>query len=107
MHKIDISQKEIHEKKCAKFFLVNSGSLCINQQQEFFHRDLPVFPLILIETLAERPLIQLSFSYFFFFGTKIYKIGIFKNLPFAKISSHKIFKNLPFAKKSTREIRLS
>ena len=27
-----------------------------------FHRDMPVFPLILTETLAEYPLIPLSFS---------------------------------------------
>ena len=70
----------------------------INQQQQFFHRDLPVFPLILTETLAECPLIQLSFSYCFFFGAEIYKLEIFKNLPFAKISTREIFKNLPLAK---------
>ena len=32
---------------------------------------------MLAETLAECPLIQLSFSYSFFFGTEIYQLEIF------------------------------
>ena len=55
----------------------------------FFFHDLHVFPLILTET-AEYPLIQLSFSYSFFFEAEIYKHEIFKNLPFPKISTHKV-----------------
>ena len=47
-----------------------------------FHRDLLVFPLVLTETLAECPLIQLFFSYSFFLGAEIYKLKAFKNLPF-------------------------
>ena len=39
----------------------------------FFYHDLPVFLLILTETLAKYPLIQLSFSYSFFFEAGIYK----------------------------------
>ena len=71
----------------------------------FFHRDLSVFQLILTKTLGECPLIQLSFSYSFFYGTEIYKREIFKNVLFIKISARKIFKNLPLAKRSTCEIR--
>ena len=77
----------------------------INQQQQFFHRDVLAFPLVLTKTLAECPLIQLFFSYSFFLGAEIYKLKIFKNLPFAKTSTRKIFKNLPFSKINTREIQ--
>ena len=63
--------------------------------------------VILTETLAECPLIQLSLSYSFFFGAEIYKLEISKNLPFAKISTRKIFKNLLFAKINIREIQFS
>ena len=72
---------------------------------EFFHCDLPVFPLVLTETLAECTLIQLSFSYCFFFSAEIYKLEIFINLPFTKISTRVIFKTFPFAKISTRVMR--
>ena len=43
--------------------LVNSAFFGINHLQ-FFHRDLPVFSLILTEALAEYLLIQLSFFLF-------------------------------------------
>ena len=48
----------------------------------FFHCDLPVFPLILTQTLVECPLIQLPFYYFpfsnaIFFGAEIYKLKTF------------------------------
>ena len=58
--------------------LINSAFFRINQQQQIFHRDLPVFPLTLTETLAEFPLIQLSFSYSFFFGVEIHKLENFQ-----------------------------
>ena len=70
--------------------LVDSAFFRINQQQRFFHCDLPVFPLFLTGTLAKYPLFQVSFSYSFFFGAEIHKIEIFKNLPFAKISTCEI-----------------
>ena len=96
--------------------LVNSASfflffffLRINQLQQFFHRYLPAFPLILIKTFANCPLIQL---YFLFFFTSLFvdsrKIILTKFLTFwrfAKIYTRKIFKSLSFAKISTREIR--
>ena len=68
--------------------LVNSAFLESIYSNSFFH-DLHVFPLILTET-AEYHLIQLSFSYSFFFEAEIYKHEIFKNLPFPKISTHKV-----------------
>ena len=37
--------------------LVNSAFFRINQKQQFFHRDLPIFQLILTETLVECPMI--------------------------------------------------
>ena len=94
------TKKSMH-KKCwlIQLFFRN------NQEQQFIHRDLPVIPLILTETLAECHLIKMSFSYSFFFVAEIYKHEIFKNLPFAKISTHKIFKNVPFAKISTPELQ--
>ena len=51
--------KKIHSsfKFEKKFFFLES----INNK--FFHRDLPVFPLILKEKLAAYPLVQLPFSY--------------------------------------------
>ena len=66
-----------------KFWLIQLFLESINNK--FFH-FLPVFPLILTETLAAYPLIQLLF----FFGTEIYKREILKNLLFAKISTSKI-----------------
>ena len=45
-----------------------------------------------------------DFSYSFFLKAEICKLKIFKNLPFAKISTGEIFKNFPFCKISTREI---
>ena len=69
----------------------------------FSHREMLIFPLILTETLAECPLIHLFFSYSFFLGAEIYKLKIFKNLPFTKISTREIFKNLPFSKISIHE----
>ena len=69
---------------------VNSAFLQSIHSNSFFFHDLHVFPLILTETLAEYPLIQLSFSYSFFFEAEIYKHEIFKNLPFAKISTRKV-----------------
>ena len=62
---------------------------------KFFHRDLPVFPLILTEILAECSMIQpwnLSFTYFFLFGAEIYELEIFKSLPFFKINAREISK---------------
>ena len=56
----------------------------IKQWQQFFCCDLPIFPLILTEKLAAYPLIQPSFSYSFFYVAEIYKLEIFKNLPFVK-----------------------
>ena len=70
---------------------VNSAFLESIYSSSFFFHDLHVFPLILAETLAEYPLIQLSFSYSFFFEAEIYKHEIFKNLPFPKISTHKVW----------------
>ena len=72
--------------------LVNSAFFSINQKQQIFHRDLPVFPLTLTETLAECPLIQSSFSYSFFFRAEIHKLEKFQNLPFANISTRKFSK---------------
>ena len=74
----------MHKINSAKFYQkkINKRSLI----DRIFHYDLPVFPLILTETLAEYPLIHMSFS----LGTEIYKLEIFKYLPIAKISTHKI-----------------
>ena len=108
-----------HAKYAQNSYFVKTNTQKINMLKEcwliqfivepvndkFFHRDMPVFPLILTKTLGECPLIQLSFSYSFFCGTEIQKREIFKNLSFAKISAPKIFKNLPLAKRSTCEIR--
>ena len=63
------------------------------KKKQFLHRELSAFLLILTET-AQCPLIQLFFPDSCFFWVEIYKIKIFKHLPFAKISSRKIFKNL-------------
>ena len=61
MHKIHILRKQIHEKNYAQKMLINFFLESINENS-FFHGDLPVFPLILKETLAKCSLIQLSFS---------------------------------------------
>ena len=45
---------------------------------------------ILTEKLAKYSLIQLSFSFSFFFGDEIHKVELFKNLPFAKLSTREI-----------------
>ena len=82
--------------------LVNSAFFLESINNKFFHRDLPVFLLILTEILAECPLIQLSFSYSFFFRAEIHKLEIFKNLSFAKISTCKI-RFFKLAKINTRE----
>ena len=66
-----------------KFWLIQLFLESINNK--FFH-FLPAFPLILTETLATYPLNQLLF----FFGAKINKPEILKNLLFAKISTSKI-----------------
>ena len=56
MHKINLLQKYIHEKKNAQKMLVNSAFFRITQYQQFFHRELPErLPLILTEALAECP----------------------------------------------------
>ena len=48
----------MNEINSAKFLeSVNNRSI----KNQFFYCDLPVFPLILTETLAKHPLIQLSF----------------------------------------------
>ena len=80
-HNINISWKKIQERKYAQKILVNSAFFRINQQQQFIHRDLPVFPLILTETLAinispfyTHPRFFLTFCSF----AKIYKLEIFK-----------------------------
>ena len=75
----------MHEINSAIFLESINNRLIINQ---FFPGDLPVFSLILTETLAKYPLIQLSFSYCLF--PEIYKNKIFKNLPFAKTSTREI-----------------
>ena len=49
----------------------NSALFRISQEQLFFHRDPPTFPLILTEALAKCPLIQPSFSYSFFFEADV------------------------------------
>ena len=85
--------------------MVNSAFFRINQKQQIFHRDLPVFPLTLTETLAECPLIQLSFSYSFFFRAEIHKLEKFQKLAICKHKYSQVFKNLPFANISTRKIR--
>ena len=64
--------------------LVNSAFFRANQKQQFFHCDLPVFPLILTEKLAAYPLIRLSFSCWFLYGDEIYKFEVFKYFPFTK-----------------------
>ena len=62
--------KKIRERKYAQKMLVNSAFFRVNQQQQFIHRDLPVFPLILTETLAITlvlfTLTQVFFSHFLF-----------------------------------------
>ena len=73
----------MHKINSAKFLEPINNRSIINQ---FLHRGLPVFPLILTETLVEYPLIQLPFLW----ETEIYKLEIFKNLPFSKISTHEI-----------------
>ena len=64
-----------------------------------------VFPLTLTETLAECPLIQSSFSYSFFFRAEIHKLEKFQKLAICKHKYSQVFKNLPFANISTRKIR--
>ena len=64
--------------------LINLAFLESINGNSFFYHDLHVFPFILTETLAEYTLIQLSFSYSFFFEAEIYKYKIFINLPFGK-----------------------
>ena len=64
--------------------LINLAFLESINGNSFFYHDLHVFPFILTETLAEYTLIQLSFSYSFFFEAEIYKHKIFINLPFGK-----------------------
>ena len=88
MQKIQISWKwNKKKKKAKKCWLIQLFLESINDK--IFHHDLPAFPLILAETLAKYPLIQLSFSYFCF-GAEMYKLKIFKNLPFVKITSREI-----------------
>ena len=73
----------MHKINSATFLeLVNNRSI-INH---FFHRDLPVFPLFLTQTLAEYPFDSVVFS----FGAEIYKLEIFKNFPLTKISTREI-----------------
>ena len=76
----------------------------------FFFNQSTSFSIVTCLTLtetAECPLIQLIFSYSFFFGAEIYKLKIFKNVSFEKMITCKIFKNLPLAKVSTPEVRFS
>ena len=72
MHKIHISRNKYMKKnmlkKCWLIHLFYNQSIAT-----FFYHDLPVFSLILTETLAKYPLIQLSFSNSFFFEAEIYK----------------------------------
>ena len=70
---------------------------------QLFHRDLIIFLLILTEKLATYPLNQMSF-YSFFFGVEIYKPKIFKNLPFAKISTREIRSVLACKNKYMRKL---
>ena len=65
MHKIYILRKKMHEKNYAQKMLVNFFLESINENS-FFHGHLPVFPLILTETLAKCSLIKTVF----FFGLK-------------------------------------
>ena len=53
-------------KKYAQQILINSAFLDSINNNSFFHRDLPVFPLILVETLAEYPFDSNIFFLFFF-----------------------------------------
>ena len=59
------TEKNIH-KKCWLIRLFFG----MHQQQQFFHRHLPVFPLIVAETIVKCPLIQLPFSDSFVFELK-------------------------------------
>ena len=58
MHRIHILQKRYTKKNNKKMrkkcWLIQL--FIINQKQQFLHRELPVFPLILTETLAKCPL---------------------------------------------------
>ena len=65
--KIIIGENKYTKINMLKKMFVNSAFFKNQSKQQFFHRDQPVFPLILTETLAECPLIQLSF---FSFGQK-------------------------------------
>ena len=92
-------------------FLFFSFSFRINQLQQFFHRYLPAFPLILIKNICRLSLGSTVFFSFFFFlslfvdSRKIILAKFLTFWRFAKIYTREIFKSLSFAKISTREIR--
>ena len=84
MHKIHISQKWTYKKIYAQKMLINSDF--------FYNRSVTtVFPLWpacppvdLDRHVNQMSLDSTVFFLFFFFGDKIYKLKIFKNLPLAK-----------------------
>ena len=92
-------------------FLFFSFSFRINQLQQFVHRYLPAFPLILIKNICRLSLGSTVFFSFFFFlslfvdSRKIILAKVLTFWRFAKIYTREIFKSLSFAKISTREIR--
>ena len=93
------------QKKYAQKMLVNAALFLEsinNSSFSIFH--LIIFLLILTEKLATYPLNQMSFSYSFFFGVEIYKLKIFKNLPFAKISTREIRSVLACKNKYMRKL---
>ena len=87
-----IFRENKYTKRYALKMLVNSVFFRINQKQEFIHRHLSVFPFTLTETSAECPLIQLTFSYSFFFGAKMVRfLSVAHSLWTVMISSHDFF----------------
>ena len=103
MEKIHISWKQVH-KKNAQNFLANSAFF----QNQSIATVFPSWPACLSvdldKNISRMSLDSTDFSYSFFLKAEICKLKIFKNLPFAKISTGEIFKNFPFCKISTREI---
>ena len=85
-HNINISWKKIHERKYAQKMFVNSAFFRINQQQQFIHRDLPVFPLILTETLAITLVLFTLTHVFFSHSVHLQK---FINSKFSKLTIRK------------------